>query len=111
LDKAKLLRSFSYAITRDGRTPNDWNLTQEGYRLLHGQSAALPKRRCFEAIRPGHQHHTFCLAETIVYLCINAQQNDCEILHFAREDSVNLEAGPFVVYTDCTFVIHRNSDG
>lgn len=40
-----------------------------------------------------------------------AQQNDCEILHFARENNVKLEAEPFVVYPDCAFVIRRDSDG
>jgi hypothetical protein len=38
---------------------------------------------------------------------MTVQQNDYEILHFARE----LEAKPFVVYPYCAFVIRRNSDG
>lgn len=107
LAQSAILRSFPYAMSRDGRTPNYWKLTQEGYRLLYGIDAALPKRRYFEAVRAGHHHHTYCLAELIVHLCVTARQNGAELLHFARENSVKIEVPPFVMYPDCAFVIRR----
>lgn len=110
LAAAGLLKRFPYALTSDGRSPNYWKLTQEGYRTLYGNSAAMPKRRYFEAIRPGHHYHTFCLAELLVHLSISASKHDCEILHFARENSLKLEADPFVVYPDAAFVI-RSAKG
>lgn len=102
-----LLHSFPYAMCRDGRTPNYWKLTQQGYRMLYGDKVTLPKRRYFQAIKPGHHHHTFCLAETIVHLCVSAQNNGCQIVHFARENSFTLQAGQFVLAPDCALVIRR----
>jgi hypothetical protein len=110
LAAANFIRAFPYAIASDGRTPNYFKLTRDGYQLLYGQGTALPKRRYFEAISPGHHHHTHCLAQLIVHLCVTAQQNDCEILRFARENSVKLVAEPFTLYPDSAFVIQR-SDG
>ena len=101
------VNKFGYAIASDGRTPNYYKLTREGYRLLYGESVAMPKRRYFEAISPGHHHHTNSLAETIVHLCVSAIENDCEVLHFARENSVKLIADPFTLYPDAAFVIRR----
>ena len=43
-------------------------------------------------------------------MCVTAKQNDCEVLHFARENCVKLVAEPFTAYPDCAFVIRRNSD-
>lgn len=105
-----LVRKFPYAIARDGRTPSYWKLSRDGYRLLYGKDAVLPRRRFFEAISPGHHHHTISLAETIVHLSVAARENDCEVLTFSRENSVKLVAEPFTLYPDCTFVIRR-SDG
>jgi hypothetical protein len=107
---AGLVNKFPYAIGSEGRTPNYYKLTKEGYRLLYGIDAALPKRRYFAAISPGHHHHTNSLAEVIVHLCVTARRNNCRILHFARENSVKLTADLFTLYPDAAFVIER-SDG
>ena len=107
---AGLIKSFPYAIASEGRTPNYYKLTKEGYRLLYGVNAVLPKRRYFAAVSPGHHHHTNSLAEVVVHLCNTARQNDCRVLHFARENSVKLVAEPFTLYPDAAFVIER-SDG
>jgi hypothetical protein len=107
---ASIVKKFAYAIASEGRTPSYYKLTREGYRLLYGESVAMPKRRYFEALSPGHHHHTNSLAELIVHLCVTAQQNECRILHFARENSVKLVAEPFTLYPDSAFVIER-SDG
>lgn len=107
LENGELANKFSYAIASDGRSPCYYKLTREGYRLLYGESAQLPKRRYFQEISPGHHHHTNSLAETIVHLCVTAYENDCEILHFARENSVKLVAEPFTLFPDCAFVVKR----
>lgn len=110
LASAGLLQKFPYAVCRDGRTPDYWKLTPSGYRILYGTDAAMPKRRYFQRISPGHHHHSFSLAETIVHLCVCAQCNGCQIVHFARENAVELKTDTFVVYPDCVFVIRR-ADG
>jgi hypothetical protein len=107
LAKADLIQSWPYAIAGDGRSPCYFKLTRQGFRLVYGESAAMPKRRYFESISPGHHHHTYCLAETIVHLVVTAKEHDCDVLHFARENSVQLVAEPFKVYPDCAFVIRR----
>lgn len=107
---AGFVNKFPYAIAADGRTPSYYKLTKEGYRLIYGVDATLPKRRYFTEISPGHHHHTNSLAEVIVHLCVMAKKNDCRVLHFARENSVKLVAEPFTLYPDAAFVIER-SDG
>ena len=109
-EAAGLVNKFPYAIAADGGTPSYYKLTKDGYRLMYGVDAALPKRRYFAAISPGHHHHTNSLAEVIVHLCLMAKKNDCRVLHFARENSVKLVAEPFTLYPDAAFVIER-SDG
>lgn len=107
LQQAGLIQKFPYAIARDGRSPSYYKLTKAGFRLLYDETGAMPNPRYFREISPGHHHHTFSLAETIVHLCVTAAENNCEILHFARENSVKLVADPFVLYPDGAFVIRR----
>ena len=107
---ADIVKKFAYAIASDGRTPSYYKLTRDGYNVLYGENVAMPKRRYFEAICPGHHHHTNSLAELIVHLCVEAHRNDAELIHFARENSVKLVADPFTLYPDSAFVIRR-SDG
>ncbi|MDB4614294.1 replication-relaxation family protein [bacterium] len=94
---AGFVSSFPYCIAGDGRSPRYFKLTKDGYRLIYGQDAVFPRRRYFTEISPGHHHHTYCLAQTIVWLCITASRNGCEVLHFARENSVRLVAESIVL--------------
>ena len=110
LASAQLVQCFPYVIGGDGRSPRYYKLTRDGYRLLYGKNASLPKRRYFQAISPGHHHHTYSMAETIVHLCVKAKENNCEVIQFARENSIKLRAEPFTLYPDSAFVIRR-SDG
>jgi hypothetical protein len=105
--QAGYVSGWPYAVATDGRSPRYFKLARDGYRILHGIDAPLPKRRRFEAISPAHHHHTFCLAEVTVHLLISAFQNGCAIEHFAPENSVRLQADPFTLIPDCSFVIRR----
>lgn len=105
-----LVKKFSYAIASAGRTPSYYKLTQLGFCSLYGAGAKLPRARSFNAISTGHHHHTYNLAEAIVHLCVTAKENNCEIIHFAKENSVTLVAEPFTLYPDSAFVVRR-SDG
>ncbi len=105
---AGLIKKFPYAIASAGRTPSYYKLTQLGFCSLHGRSRTIPRARYFNAASPGHHHHTYNLAETIVHLCVAAKENDCEIIHFARENSVKLVAEPFTLYPDGAFVVKRS---
>ena len=106
-ERANLVRKFAYAIASNGRAPYYFKLTRDGYRVLYGNGVPFPKRRYFEAVSPGHHRHTNSLAEVIIHLCLTAAKNQCEILHFARENSVKLVAEPFTLYPDCAFVVQR----
>lgn len=50
---------------------------------------------------------THLAAETIVHLCVCAQSNGCQIVHFTRENAVELKTDTFVLYPDCVFVMRR----
>lgn len=103
LSDAGLLKSWPYAIVSNGRSPQYFKLTREGYRLLYGEDAALPRRRYFEEISHGHHYHTSYLADVIVHLAVMGHRQGIALRHFARENSVKLEAGGFTMYPDCAF--------
>ena len=103
LADAGLVRSWPYAIATDGRSPQYFKVTRDGYRLLHGSDAVLPRHRHFEEIGHGHHHHTISLAELIVHLAVTGHKQGICVRHFARENSVKLEAGDFVMFPDCAF--------
>ncbi|QDT64082.1 replication-relaxation family protein [Calycomorphotria hydatis] len=110
LSDSGLVRSWPYALINDGRAPCYFKLTRDGYRLLYGVDAPLPRRRYFEEINHGHHHHTFALAELIVHLAVQGHRQGIELCHFARENSVKLEADGFTLYPDCAFQL-RSKDG
>ena len=103
LSDSELVRSWPYAIVNDGRSPRYFKLTRDGYRLLYGIDVALPRRRYFEEISHGHHHHTNALAEAIVQIALTGYRQGIGIRHFARENSVKLEADGFTMYPDCAF--------
>ncbi len=103
LTDAGLLKSWPYAIVSNGRSPHYFKLTREGYRLLYGEDAALPRRRYFGEISHGHHYHTNYLADVIVHLAVTGHRQRIALRHFARENSVKLEAGGFTMYPDCAF--------
>ena len=119
LTQANLVQSWPYAIAGDGRPPRYFKLTRDGYRMLHGTNAALPKRRYFQAIRPGHHHHTFSLSELLAHLIVSGHRHGCVVESFARENSVRLDVPVadepeattlMALYPDCSFAV-RKPDG
>ena len=100
---AGLLKSWPYATTSTGSTPHYFKLSRDGYRLLYGESVTLPKRRYFEAIKPGHHHHTQSLADVVTHTIVMAHRRGIELRQYARENSVRLEAGGYAVLPDAAF--------
>jgi len=103
LTNSQLVRSWPYALATDGRSPRYFKLTREGYRLLYGTDAALPRRRYFEEISHGHHHHTHALADVITHIAVCGHRHGITLQHFARENSLKLEANGFTMYPDCGF--------
>ncbi len=110
LKKARLVNCWPYAIATTGRSPLYFKLTRDGFRFLYGEDHSLPRRRHFEAINPGHHHHTLALSKLLVHLCTNAAKHGHVVEQYARENSVKLRAEPFTIYPDGAFVLRR-SDG
>lgn len=98
-----LVKSFPYAILSNGGSPHYWKLTRDGWKFLNGKHLATPKRRYFEATSPGHHFHTLSLAQLLTHLLIQAHRQGVELRHFARENSLKLEAAPFTLFPDCAF--------
>ncbi|MCA9076569.1 MAG: hypothetical protein KDA93_16210 [Planctomycetaceae bacterium] len=110
LKQSDLVRSWSYATANDGRSPHYHKLSRDGYRLLYGEDAHLPKRRYFEAISPGHHHHTQSLAEFLVHTIVTGHRQGIELRQYARENTLKLEADGYVLYPDAAFQL-LSSDG
>lgn len=96
-----IVRSFPFATVGPGGAPHYWKLTPIGFRWLYGEEVSLPGRRLFEAVSPGHHHHTQSLGEFLVHTLTALQQHQIAISHFARENSLKLEAGGCTLYPDC----------
>lgn len=107
LKAAGMVNCWPYAIAATGRSPFYFKLTRDGFRFLYGEDYPLPRRRHFEAISPGHHHHTLSLSRLLVHLCTAAAKHGHVIEHYARENSVKLVADPFTVYPDGAFVLRR----
>lgn len=105
LRQAGLVKSWPYAVASHGQSPRYFKLTRDGYRMLYGIDAAMPKRRFFEEVKPGHHHHTRCLASLLVHLITSGRDAGVSMQRFARENSVKLEANGFVLYPDGVFRI------
>lgn len=103
LREAGFLRSFPYATAGRGGAPHYWKLTRDGYRLLYGESLPLPRRRYFEAVSPGHHHHTLCLGELLTHLAVTAHREGIALRQFSRENQLKIEAGTFTLHPDCAF--------
>ncbi len=98
-----LVKSFPYAVASNGGSPHYWKLTRDGWRFLNSKQTALPKRRYFESISQGHHFHTLSLAQLLTHLLIHAHRQGIAVRHFARENSLKLEAAPFTLFPDCAF--------
>jgi hypothetical protein len=92
-----LIRSWPLATVAQGGAPHYWKLSQHGFRLLQGDNVALPGRRAFDAIAPGHHHHTRCQGEFLVHTIVTGFRRGIALRHFARENSVELKAGEFLL--------------
>jgi len=103
LHDSDLVRSWPYAIVTEGRSPRYFKLTRNGYRLLYGADAAMPRRRYFEEISHGHHHHTIALTDLIVHIATTGHSRGVSLRHFARENSLKLEAHGFTLYPDSAF--------
>ena len=103
LAQAGFVKSWRYAFATDGQPPKYFKLSRDGYRLLYDDSVATPRRRYFEEIHHGHHPHTYALAETIVRIICCGHKKGIQLRHFARENSVRLEANGFTLYPDCAF--------
>src|SRR5215207_2560447 len=60
--RAGWVHTFTYATTTAGQL-NYYKLSADGYRLLHGPHATLPKRAAFNEVSLGLQRHTRHLAD------------------------------------------------
>jgi len=107
LTTSGLVKSWRYAIATDGPSPRYFRLSRDGFRLLYGSQAPLPRRRYFEEISHGHHYHTFSLAEFLVHLLVSAGRCGHSIERFTKENSVCLKAGTFSVWPDAAFVVRR----
>ncbi|MCA9028253.1 MAG: replication-relaxation family protein [Planctomycetaceae bacterium] len=103
LKQSDLVRSWPYAMANDGRSPHYYKLTRDGYRLLYGEDVQLPRRRYFEAISPGHHHHTNSLADFLVHTIVTGHRQGIELRHYARENTLKLESDGYVLYPDAAF--------
>ena len=103
LANAGLVRSWPYAIVNEGRSPRYFKLSRDGYRLVYGADAVLPRRRYFEEISHGHHHHTNALAEVIIQIVTTGFRRGIRLQHFGRENSVRLEANGFTMFPDSVF--------
>lgn len=102
LVQAGRVRQWPYA-TLGHRAPNYYTLSPEGYRLLHGHEALLPRPGFFHAVAVSRQEHTRRLADFLVNTIVSAYQTGVALKDFKRENSLCLAAGDENLYPDSAF--------
>lgn len=83
---------FTYATTTSGKL-NYYKLSADGYRLLNGPHAPLPKSSYFHEVSPALQRHTRHLAEVIVQTNVHARRLGIPILDQVGENQHFLSLG------------------
>ena len=101
LEGSGYLRSWPYATT--GSSPHYYKLTRTGYRWLHGDDAAMPRRRYFEEIAFNHHLHTRALGDFLVHLIVSAHRQSVTVRQFSRENSLRIDVDRDTLYPDCAF--------
>lgn len=102
LTDASFIRSWPFTTTT-GASPHYFKLSRTGFRVVYGEHHALPTRRYFEAIAPGHHHHTRCLGDFLVHVLIHAETGSATVRNFTRENDVRIESDGLLLFPDCTF--------
>jgi hypothetical protein len=103
------VRTFTYATTTSGQL-NYYKLTAEGYRLLNGPDAPLPKPAYFREVSPALQRHTRHLADVIVQTSVHARRLGVRILDEVGENQLGLVLGDRIQKPDYSFRLATRDD-
>lgn len=110
LVQAGRVRQWPYA-TLGHRAPNYYTLAPEGYRLLHGHEATLPRPALFHAVAVSRQEHTRRLSDFLVHTIVSARQTAVALTDFQGENALRLDAGEDSLYPDSAFRLTLPSGG
>jgi hypothetical protein len=86
------VQTFIYATKTAGQL-NYYQLAPEGFRMLQGPDAPLPKRSAFREVSPSLERHTRHLADIIVATNIAARRLGVEIQEQVGENRLTLVLG------------------
>jgi hypothetical protein len=100
---------FTYATATAGQL-NYYKLGAEGYRMLHGPRATLPKRSAFREVSLGLQRHTRHLADVMVQTNVHAKRLGVRILDQYGENQLPLTLGERTYKPDYSFRL-QTQDG
>jgi hypothetical protein len=100
--QAGWIHTFTYATASPGQL-NYYKLSADGYRLLHGPDAILPKRAAFHEVSLGLQRHTRHLADVIVQTNVHAKRLGVRIFDQRGENQLPLTVGDRTQKPDYSF--------
>lgn len=100
--RAGWIHTFTYATASPGQL-NYYKLSAEGYRLLHGPGAVLPRRAAFNDVSLALQRHTRHLADVIVQTNVHAQRVGLRIFDQRGENQLPLTIGEVTQKPDFSF--------
>jgi hypothetical protein len=103
------VRTFTYAMSASGQL-NYYKLTADGYRLLNGPEAPLPKPSFFREVSPALQRHTRHLADVVVQTILHARRLGVPILDQVGENQLSLALGDRVQKPDHSFRLATRDD-
>ena len=107
--QAGWIRSWPYATTGSGSSPEYYKTTLLGFHILYGDDAIPPTKRHFSPVSVANHHHTFCLAEFIVHTIVAAHRHDIRMAEFYRENTLRLDVDGEILLPDCAFELHTPS--
>jgi hypothetical protein len=107
--QAGWVHTFTYATASPGQL-NYYKLSADGYRLLQGPGAILPKRAAFHEVSLGLQRHTRHLADVIVNTNLHAGRMGLRIFDQRGENQLPLSIGDRTQKPDYSFRLQTRDD-
>jgi hypothetical protein len=102
LTQAGWVRAFPYATTSQGML-HYYKITRQGFRLLLGETATVPRAHFFRAVGLSRHPHTRMLADVFVHTLVCAHRDKVVVENLSAENALQIDIGDRRLLPDAAF--------
>jgi hypothetical protein len=102
LTQAGWVRAFPYATTSQGML-HYYKITHQGFRLLLGETATVPRAHFFRAVGLSRHPHTRMLADVLVHTLVCAHRDNVAVENLSAENALQIDSGDRRLLPDAAF--------